>query len=126
MHDFYSIKNTVLESESNGTGTELAAVLDTIDRQSFVDPAALRRFFWDMFVADAFLDNFDRHNDNWGFLLGVPAVPRPEVSWSVIHPTAIDTNDMARVAAKAVDISYFKWRNRSVSAISNGGNRLIW
>lgn len=31
--DFCSIKNTVLESESNGSGTELGAVLDTIDRQ---------------------------------------------------------------------------------------------
>ena len=27
----------------------------------------------------------------------------PEVSWSVMHPTAIDTNYMARVAAKAVE-----------------------
>ena len=27
----------------------------------------------------------------------------PEISWSVMHPTAIDTNYMARVAAKAVE-----------------------
>ena len=69
LHDFCSIKNTVLETGSNGTGTELAAVLETIDRQQFVDPVELRRFFWDMFVADAFLGNFDRHNGNWGFLV---------------------------------------------------------
>ena len=69
LHDFCSIKNTVLDSESNGTGTELSAVLDTIDRQQFVDPLELSRFFWDMFVADAFLGNFDRHNGNWGFLV---------------------------------------------------------
>ena len=31
------------------------------------------------------------------------AVAVPEVSWSVMHPTAIDTNYMARVAAKAVE-----------------------
>lgn len=68
LHDFCSIKNTVLESESNGTGTELSTVLETIDLQQFVDPVELRRFFWDMFVADAFLGNFDRHNGNWGFL----------------------------------------------------------
>ena len=69
LHDFCSIKNTVLDSESNGTGTELSAVLETIDKQQFVDPVELRRFFWDMFVADAFLGNFDRHNGNWGFLV---------------------------------------------------------
>lgn len=69
LHDFCSIKNTVLDTGSNGTGTELSSVLETIDRQQFVDPVELRRFFWDMFVADAFLGNFDRHNGNWGFLV---------------------------------------------------------
>ena len=29
----------------------------------------LRQFFWNMFIADAFLGNFDRHNGNWGFLV---------------------------------------------------------
>ena len=28
----------------------------------------LRDFFWDMFIADAFIGNWDRHNGNWGFL----------------------------------------------------------
>ena len=79
LHDFCSIKNTVLESESNGTGTELATVLETIDRQQFVDPVELRKFFWDMFVADAFLGNFDRHNGNWGFLVD-PATGRSEIA----------------------------------------------
>ena len=79
LHDFCSIKNTVLDSESNGTGTELSTVLETIDRQDFVDPVALRRFFWDMFVADAFLGNFDRHNGNWGFLVD-PATGRSEIA----------------------------------------------
>ena len=79
LHDFCSIKNTVLDSESNGTGTELSTVLETIDRQDFVDPVALRRFFWDMFVADAFLGNFDRHNGNWGFLVD-PATGRAEIA----------------------------------------------
>lgn len=31
------------------------------------------------------------------------AAQRPEVSWSIMHPTAIDTNYMARVVAKAVE-----------------------
>ena len=69
LYDFCSIKNTVIDSETNGTGTELEDVLETIDKQSFVDPLELRAHFWDMFVVDAFLGNFDRHNGNWGFLV---------------------------------------------------------
>ncbi|MBR7055624.1 MAG: HipA domain-containing protein [Oscillospiraceae bacterium] len=66
--DFCAIKNTVLDSDSNGSGTELADVLDAMDKQQLVSPTALREHFWNMFVADALLGNFDRHNGNWGFL----------------------------------------------------------
>lgn len=69
FYDFCSIKNTVIDSETGGHGTELSDVLTTIDLQHFVDPVAVRRRFWDMFVVDALLGNFDRHNGNWGFLV---------------------------------------------------------
>lgn len=69
LYDFCSIKNTVIDSETGGHGTELSDVLTTIDLQHFVDPVAVRRRFWDMFVVDALLGNFDRHNGNWGFLV---------------------------------------------------------
>lgn len=66
--DFCSIKNSVIDSESGGTGTELEDVLTSIRLQQFVDPVVVLRRFWEMFVVDAFLGNFDRHNGNWGFL----------------------------------------------------------
>lgn len=66
--DFCSIKNTVLDSDSNGTGTELSDVMEAIDKQQYVTPSILREHFWDVFVVDALLGNFDRHNGNWGFL----------------------------------------------------------
>ena len=66
--DFCSIKNTVIDSDSNGSGTELSDVMDAIDKQQFVSPSVLREHFWNMFIADALLGNFDRHNGNWGFL----------------------------------------------------------
>ena len=68
LYDFCSIKNTVIDSEHNGAGTELADVLETIEKQQFVDPKLLLEHFWNVFVMDAFLGNFDRHNGNWGFL----------------------------------------------------------
>ncbi len=66
--DFCSIKNTVLDSESNGSGTELSEIIDTISFQKYVDPTIVLQHFWDVFAVDAFLGNFDRHNGNWGFL----------------------------------------------------------
>ena len=68
LYDFCSIKNTVIDSEHNGTGTELADVIETIEKQQFVNPKDLLKYFWNVFVIDALLGNFDRHNGNWGFL----------------------------------------------------------
>lgn len=68
FYDFCSIKNTVLDSDSNGSGTELSDILETIEKQQYVNPIRLKEHFWEMFAADALLGNFDRHNGNWGFL----------------------------------------------------------
>jgi len=68
LYDFCSIKNTVLDSDSGGNGTELDDILETIEKQGFVAPDRLTEHFWDVFVIDAMLGNFDRHNGNWGFL----------------------------------------------------------
>ena len=68
LFDFCSIKNTVIDSDSNGSGTELSDIMDAIDQQQYISPTILKEHFWDMFVADALLGNFDRHNGNWGFL----------------------------------------------------------
>lgn len=69
LKDFASLKNTIIDSARSGYGTELSDILQTIDEQNFVSPIKLKRFFWEMFVVDAFIGNFDRHNGNWGFLI---------------------------------------------------------
>lgn len=58
LYVFCSIKNTVIDSETCGTGTEPGDVLETIDLQSFVDPVELKAHFWDMFVVDAFYKTY--------------------------------------------------------------------
>ena len=68
LYDFCSIKNTIIDSEHEGNGTELEDLLETIEKQQFVDPLVLLEHFWNMFIVDALLGNFDRHNGNWGFL----------------------------------------------------------
>ena len=68
LKDFASVKNQIIDSNSNGYGTELADILETIQKQHLIDQVVLSNYFWNMFVIDALIGNWDRHNGNWGFL----------------------------------------------------------
>jgi hypothetical protein len=67
--EFAHLKNTCIDSEQSGYGKELSSILQAIEEQTLLPPDQLRDFFWDMFIADALLGNFDRHNGNWGLLV---------------------------------------------------------
>lgn len=69
LMEFAHLKNTCINSEQSGYGKELESILKAIDEQTLLPPDDLRDFFWDMFITDALLGNFDRHNGNWGFLI---------------------------------------------------------
>lgn len=70
LYEFLSIKNSLLkDGSSNGSGTELSEILSTIKEQKFINKSEVIKFFWDMFIVDSYLGNFDRHNGNWGFLV---------------------------------------------------------
>lgn len=68
LMDFASVKNQIIDSRSNGYGTDIRDIVETIEKQVFIDPILLSNHFWDMFIVDALLGNWDRHNGNWGFL----------------------------------------------------------
>ena len=68
LQDFASLKNTIIDSEHNGYGTELNDILTAIEEQQIIDPVELKDHFWDVFIVDALIGNWDRHNGNWGFL----------------------------------------------------------
>lgn len=69
LKEFAELKNSIINSSNNGYGTELDEVIDTIKEQSLMDSKSLLKFFWQLFIGDALLGNFDRHNGNWGFLI---------------------------------------------------------
>lgn len=71
LQDFASLKNTIIDSEHNGYGTELDDIMTTIEEQQAVDPKALKEWFWNVFIVDTLIGNWDRHNGNWGFLYDV-------------------------------------------------------
>ena len=68
IQDFASLKNTLIDSGHDGYGTELSEILEAIENQTAIDPETLKTRFWDMFIVDALIGNWDRHNGNWGFL----------------------------------------------------------
>lgn len=68
LQDFASLKNTIIDSVHNGYGTELSDIITTLEEQTAIDSEKLTEWFWDMFIVDAFIGNWDRHNGNWGFL----------------------------------------------------------
>lgn len=69
LQDFGTLKNTTIAgTPQSGYGTELSEVLASFQLQDMLNPEELSNRFWDMFVVDAFIGNWDRHNGNWGFL----------------------------------------------------------
>lgn len=68
IQDFTSIKNTIIDSEQLGTGTELTDIMYVISHQNQYSPKKTKEHFWNMFIVDALIGNWDRHNGNWGLL----------------------------------------------------------
>ena len=60
LQDFASLKNRIIDSERNGYGTELSDILSTIDEQTAMDSEMLKERFWDMFIVDALIGNWDK------------------------------------------------------------------
>lgn len=68
LYDFASLKNQIIDSKRNGYGTELQDILTSFKEQNLFNEIELEKYFWDTFMLDAFLGNFDRHNGNWGYV----------------------------------------------------------
>ena len=66
--DFASIKNTVIDSETSGRGMELSSIIESIELQESVSATMLMDFYFEMFIVDSLIGNFDRHNGNFGLL----------------------------------------------------------
>lgn len=66
---FLAVKNSLLDEDSTGSNTDLTEVLDTMTEVAYPNKTELEQFFWDQFIGDALIGNFDRHNGNWGFII---------------------------------------------------------
>lgn len=126
LQDFASLKNTIIDSTHNGYGTELSDIIKTFEDQTAFDPQTLTEWFWDMFIVDALIGNWDRHNGNWGFLYNtvtdeIALAPIYDCG-SCLFPQA-DEEIMQKVLSDPAErtIRIFE---RPLSAIKNNGQKI--
>ena len=70
--EFQNLKNSFPEtpSSSNGNTTALEEIIDVIKYHSDIkNNNELENYFWDIFIVDSLIGNYDRHNGNWGILV---------------------------------------------------------
>lgn len=126
LQDFASLKNQMIDSERQGYGTDIDDVIQTLEEQTAVDPVVLERRFWDMFIVDAFIGNWDRHNGNWGFLYDtrtdkVELAPVYDCG-SCLYPQA-DENIMKTVLENPQEMKYRIYETPT-SALQYNGKRI--
>ena len=68
FHDFASLRNQIVDSITLGHSTELRDLMEIFEMQSLLKNEDIKKYFWDIFIVDALLENWDRHNGNWGYL----------------------------------------------------------
>lgn len=71
FYDFASLRNQVVDSKTEGHSTELKDIIDTFSNQDIIPFDTINAFFWKVFIIDALLGNWDRHNGNWGYLYNI-------------------------------------------------------
>ena len=126
LQDFASLKNQMIDSAHNGYGTELTDIIYTIENQQAIDPNVLTEHFWNLFIADAFIGNFDRHNGNWGFLYNeqtdeMSIAPIYDCG-SCLYPQASEETISAILSSKEeIDARVFVF---PTSAIQNEGKKI--
>ncbi len=71
--EFQNLKNSFSETSnsSNGRDTSLQEIIEVIDNHPDLRGINenLKKFFWNVFIVDALIGNYDRHNGNWGMLV---------------------------------------------------------
>lgn len=73
LYEFRKIKSPNIDEQIDDpmNSLEINNILRNIDllKMYYVDTESLKKHFWNQFVLDAFIGNFDRHNGNWGYIL---------------------------------------------------------
>lgn len=72
LYEFKALENSFLEGSSGGKIPVIENIYSLIESAegifSIIPPKRAIEHYWDIFIIDAILGNFDRHAGNWGYL----------------------------------------------------------
>lgn len=70
LANFVDLSNSFISDSKLKPHPELNAILKCYEERFNADSShPYRQHFWDLFIVDSLLGNFDRHAGNWGFLI---------------------------------------------------------
>ena len=109
LHEFsWYLRNQYDSSDIKRTPT-LSQIYDTIKTHpdlSQIKQIAIDRY-WDTFVVDALIGNFDRHAGNWGYIIGIDDTIRPAPIYdcgSCLY-SGLSTEQMEKVTSTELSIA---------------------
>lgn len=127
--EFQNLKNSFPEtpSSSNGKNTALNEILEVINNHADIyDKKTLKEHFWNVFIVDALIGNFDRHNGNWGILVNDE---EQEIKMAPIYDcgsclcSQLSDNQMKEIIKNKSEIND-RIYNRPTSTITENGKRI--
>ena len=97
---FNDVGESTLDQDKERYQYEYADIMQMLrDNSKLVDVSGTIAMFWEMFVVDALLGNFDRHGANWGFVKrsGAYSLAPTFDNGSCLFPALVDEDEMERV-----------------------------
>ena len=127
--EFQNLKNSFPEtpSSSNGQNTSIEEILDVIENHKDIsDNEYLKQHFWEVFIVDSLIGNYDRHNGNWGILVNDRT---EEVKMAPVYDcgsclySQLTDEQMEEILKNQTEINN-RIYNKPTSAITENGKRI--
>ncbi len=99
---FNDVGESTLDSDKESYQYDYEDIMRMLrDNSKLTDVAETISMFWEMFIVDALLGNFDRHGANWGFIKCQGAYRLAPVfdNGSCLFPNLTDEDEMAAIVA---------------------------
>lgn len=103
---FNDVGESTLDSDKESYQYEYEDIMRMLrDNSKLTDVAETISMFWEMFVVDALLGNFDRHGMNWGFIKRDNVYTLAPIfdNGSCLYPNLTDEDEMAAIMASPTE-----------------------
>lgn len=97
---FNDVGESTLDQDKERYQYEYADIMQMLrDNSKLTDVSETIAMFWEMFIVDALIGNFDRHGLNWGFVKRNGAYSLAPVfdNGSCLFPSLVDEEEMLRI-----------------------------